>query len=123
VLIEHGAGFQAQFPAHDYEAAGATIVNASRVWHDSDIVLKVRPPRLRSTTLSPNNFIQVRVKITIRKSAVMTDSGFVQGFREGGVLISILQPNVEKNRPVVNAMVEKKASHCNGMNPDDMWSR
>ncbi|KAI7044285.1 hypothetical protein KC352_g46361, partial [Hortaea werneckii] len=48
VLVEHGAGFQAQFPAHDYEAAGATLVNASRVWTDSDIVLKVRPPRLRS---------------------------------------------------------------------------
>jgi NAD(P) transhydrogenase len=32
VLVEHGAGFQAQFPAHDYEAAGATLVNASRVW-------------------------------------------------------------------------------------------
>ena len=45
VLVEHGAGFQAQFEAHDYEKAGATMVNATRVWTDSDIVLKVRPPR------------------------------------------------------------------------------
>ncbi|SMR61283.1 unnamed protein product [Zymoseptoria tritici ST99CH_3D1] len=88
VLVEHGAGFQAQFPAHDYEAAGATLVNASRVWYDSNIVLKVRPPRLRSTTLSPNNFIQ--------------------GFREGGVLISILQPNIDKNKKIVDVMAEKK---------------
>jgi H+-translocating NAD(P) transhydrogenase len=32
VLVEHGAGFQAEFPAHDYEAAGATLVNSARVW-------------------------------------------------------------------------------------------
>ena len=87
VLVEHGAGFQAQFPAHDYEEAGATLVNASRVWTDSDIVLKIRPPRLRSTTLSPNNYIQ--------------------GFREGGVIISILQPNLDRNKPVVDSFVEK----------------
>lgn len=88
VLVEHGAGFQAEFPAHDYEAAGATLVNASRVWYDSNIILKVRPPRLRSTTLSPNNFLQ--------------------GFREGGVIVSVLQPNVDRNKPVVDAMVNKK---------------
>ncbi|KAK3678050.1 hypothetical protein LTR78_002145 [Recurvomyces mirabilis] len=56
-----------------YEAAGATLVNATRVWTDSDIVLKVRPPRLRSTTLSPNNFIS--------------------GFKKGGVIISMFQQN------------------------------
>ncbi|KAK4494071.1 hypothetical protein PRZ48_014334 [Zasmidium cellare] len=90
VLIEHGAGFQAQFPAHEYEEAGATLVNASRVWYDSDIVLKVRPPRLRSTTLSPNNFLQ--------------------GFREGGVLISILQPNLDRNKKLLDAMVKKRTT-------------
>lgn len=88
VLVEHGAGFAAQFPAHEYEAAGATLVNASRVWDDSDIVLKVRPPRLRSTTLSPNNFIH--------------------GFKEGGVLISILQPDLERNQKIVQACIDKK---------------
>ena len=87
VLVEHGAGFQAQFPAHDYEAAGATLVNASRVWVDSDIVLKVRPPRLRSTTLSPNNFLQ--------------------GFKEGGVIISMLQANQDRSKPIVDAYSSK----------------
>lgn len=88
VLVENGAGFQAEFPAHDYEAAGATLVNASRVWYDSDIVLKVRPPRLRSTTLSPNNFLT--------------------GLREGGVLISMLQPNQDRAKPLLDAFQEKK---------------
>ncbi|KAF2217020.1 hypothetical protein CERZMDRAFT_119710 [Cercospora zeae-maydis SCOH1-5] len=88
VLVEQGAGYAAQFSAHDYEEAGATLVNASRVWDDSDIVLKVRPPRLRSTTLSPNNF--------------------VRGFKEGGVLISILQPDLERNKKIVQACVDKK---------------
>ncbi|KAI7238593.1 hypothetical protein KC330_g2500 [Hortaea werneckii] len=88
VLVEHGAGFQAQFPAHDYEAAGATLVNASRVWTDSDIVLKVRPPRLRSTTLSPNNFIE--------------------GFKENGVIISMLQPTLDRNKRIIDTYQEKK---------------
>ncbi|EMC91728.1 hypothetical protein BAUCODRAFT_79718 [Baudoinia panamericana UAMH 10762] len=87
VLVEHGAGFQAQFPAHDYEAAGATLVNAARVWTDSDIVVKVRPPRLRATTLSPNNFIQ--------------------GFRKGGVIISMLQPNLDRSKPVIDTYAAK----------------
>ena len=87
VLVEHGAGFQAEFPAHDYEEAGATLVNASRVWTDSDIVLKIRPPRLRSTTLSPNNFIS--------------------GFKEGGVIISMLQPNLDRSKPIVDTYVQK----------------
>ncbi|EME78657.1 uncharacterized protein MYCFIDRAFT_50085 [Pseudocercospora fijiensis CIRAD86] len=88
ILVEHGAGFQAQFSAHEYEEAGATMVNASRVWFDSDIILKVRPPRLRSTMASPNNFLQ--------------------GFKAGGVLISILQPNLERNKKIVDAAVQKK---------------
>ena len=88
VLIEHGAGFHAQFSGHDYEAAGATLVNASRVWYDSDIVLKIKPPRLRSTMASPNNF--------------------VQGFRKHGILIGLLQPNVDRNKAVIDSMVSKK---------------
>jgi H+-translocating NAD(P) transhydrogenase len=87
VLVEYGAGHQAQFPAHDYEEAGATLVNASRVWTDSDIILKVRPPRLRSTTLSPNNFIQ--------------------GFKRGGTIISMLQPNNDRNKRIVDQYIDK----------------
>ncbi|KAK4896901.1 hypothetical protein LTR27_005148 [Elasticomyces elasticus] len=87
VLIEHGAGFQAQFPAHAYEEAGATLVNATRVWTDSNIVLKVRPPRLRSTTLSPNNFIS--------------------GLREGSVIISMLQPNSDRYKNVIDTYQSK----------------
>lgn len=90
VLVEHGAGFQAEFPAHDYEEAGATLVNASRVWTDSDIVLKIRPPRLRSTTLSPNNYLS--------------------GFKEGGVIISLLQPNLDRSKPIVDSYVRKGLS-------------
>ena len=87
VLVEHGAGFNAEFSAHDYEEAGATLVNAARVWTDSNIVLKIRPPRLRSTPVSPNNFLT--------------------GFKEGGVIISVLQPNLDRNKPIVDAYAQK----------------
>jgi NAD(P) transhydrogenase len=88
VLIEHGAGFAAQFPAHAYEEAGATLVNASRVWYDSNIILKVRPPRISARGLIGVN-------------------NYTEGFREGGVLISTLQPDLDKNKPVVDSMLQK----------------
>lgn len=88
VLVEAGAGFAAQFPAHAYEEAGATLVNASRVWYDSDIILKVRPPRISSRGLIGVN-------------------NYLEGFREGGVLISTLQPDSDKNKPVVDSMIKK----------------
>jgi len=44
VLVERGAGAQADFLDGAYESAGATLVDASAVWKDSDIVLKVRGP-------------------------------------------------------------------------------
>ncbi|KAM0715800.1 hypothetical protein Q7P37_008314 [Cladosporium fusiforme] len=88
VLIENGAGFAAQFPAHAYEEAGATLVNASRVWYDSNIILKVRPPRISTRGLIGVN-------------------NYLEGFREGGVLISTLQPNLDKNKPVVDSMKRK----------------
>ncbi|GAB7362642.1 hypothetical protein MBLNU230_g2951t2 [Neophaeotheca triangularis] len=92
VLVEHGAGFQAQFPAHEYEKAGATMVNSARVWYDSDIVLKVRPPRI---TGPPGGI------------SMTSGNNFVSGFKEGGVVISVLQPNVDKNKKVVDMMVQK----------------
>ena len=88
VLIENGAGFEAQFPAHDYEEAGATMVNASRVWYDSNIILKVRPPRLSARGLIGVN-------------------NYLEGFQKGGVLISILQPYLDRNKPIVDSMVKK----------------
>lgn len=88
ILIESGAGFHAQFPAHDYEEAGATLVNASRVWTDSNIVLKVRPPRLSTRgLLSTNNFIE--------------------GFRPGGVIISMLAATQDRAKPILDAYIRK----------------
>ena len=44
VLVEHGAGTEAQFPDHMYERAGATMVDRKSVWAEADILLKVRAP-------------------------------------------------------------------------------
>ncbi|KAI6780081.1 NAD(P) transhydrogenase-like protein [Emericellopsis cladophorae] len=45
VLIQSGAGVQAEFLDEAYETAGATLVDdASGVWSSADIVLKVRNP-------------------------------------------------------------------------------
>ncbi|TKW51232.1 NAD(P) transhydrogenase, mitochondrial [Colletotrichum tanaceti] len=45
VLVERGAGAEADFPDEAYERAGATLVDAAhRVWSGSDVVLKVRSP-------------------------------------------------------------------------------
>lgn len=45
VLFESGAGAQASFPDDAYREAGATMVDdAKSVWHDADIIAKVRAP-------------------------------------------------------------------------------
>ena len=44
VQIEGGAGLDANFFDAAYQEAGASIVDAAKVWADSDLVLKVEPP-------------------------------------------------------------------------------
>lgn len=44
VLVEKGAGAQADFLDSAYTAAGATLVSAADVWSQSNVVLKVRSP-------------------------------------------------------------------------------
>jgi NAD(P) transhydrogenase len=98
VLVEHGAGFEAQFPAHMYEEAGATLANSRNVWTESDIILKVRPPRL------------TRVNVESANEAprfTSTANSFVEGFRKGGTIISMLYPNLDRNKPIVDMMVSK----------------
>lgn len=98
VLIEHGAGVEAQFPAHEYEAAGATMANSRNVWTDSDIVLKVRPPRLTAGN-PPTAGAQARFTGSV--------NNFVDGFRPGSTIISMLYPNQDRSKPVVDTMAQK----------------
>jgi NAD(P) transhydrogenase len=44
ILVERGAGAEAQFPDSAYEKAGVTLTDAKKVWAESDILLKVRAP-------------------------------------------------------------------------------
>jgi NAD(P) transhydrogenase len=44
VLVERGAGVEAQFPDAAYQRAGATLSESSEVWKASDIIMKVRAP-------------------------------------------------------------------------------
>lgn len=84
ILVEEGAGDQANFSDFMYEHAGATIVKQSQIWSDSDIVLKVRAPRADS----PNSEVD----------ALQPDT----------VVISMLQP--AQNKDLVDAIAERKAT-------------
>lgn len=75
VLVEHGAGTQSQFTDEAYERAGATLVKGSTVWSESDILLKVRAPRVNGSINE------------------------VRALREGGTIISFLYP--AQNRDLV----------------------
>ena len=44
VLVERGAGIEAQFTDQAYEKAGAILGEAKTVWTESDIIMKVRAP-------------------------------------------------------------------------------
>lgn len=67
-----------------YEHAGATIVEQSQVWSESQIILKVRPPRHDG----PNSEVDV--------------------LRPGQVVISILQPM--QNKELVEAIANRGAT-------------
>jgi NAD(P) transhydrogenase len=84
VLVEHGAGAEAQFTDYAYEQAGVTLVEGKTVWSESDILLKVRAPSIDGT----NNE--------------------VNALREGGTIISFLYPL--QNRNVVEKIASRGAT-------------
>lgn len=81
VIVERGAGAQADFLDDGYEKAGATLVDsAAGVWGASDIVLKVRGPTLRE----------------------------IESVKEGQTIISFLQP--AQNKELVEKLAARKAT-------------
>ncbi|KAL5489746.1 hypothetical protein ACEPAI_4578 [Sanghuangporus weigelae] len=84
VLVQRGAGCEAQFTDDAYVQAGATLVESGAVWKESDILLKVRAP----SNDGPNKE--------------------VNALHEGGTLISFLNPL--QNKPLVEALAARKAT-------------
>ncbi|ROV87895.1 hypothetical protein VMCG_10280 [Cytospora schulzeri] len=81
VIVQQGAGAEAEFLDEAYERAGATIVDdASLVWQQADIVLKVRSPSLTEA----------------------------DNMHEGQTVISFLQP--AQNKALVEKIAAKKAT-------------
>ncbi|GFG20466.1 NAD(P) transhydrogenase, mitochondrial [Aspergillus udagawae] len=81
VLVERGAGEQAQIHDQAYEQAGATLVDRAAVWSESNIVLKVRSPGQEG----PINE--------------------VEALRQGSALISFLYP--AQNKLLVEAIASR----------------
>jgi len=88
VLVESGAGFQAQFLDESYRAAGATLVTGDRVYSSSDILLKVRAPLLEGGT-----------------SHHSSEIGLI---KNNSTLISFVYP--AQNPDVVNTLKEKNVT-------------
>lgn len=84
VLIERGAGAEAQFTDEAYEQAGAQTVDRRSVFSQSDILLKVRA-----------------------LSADGSDSE-VDAIREGATVLSFLYP--VQNRALVERIAQRKAT-------------
>ncbi|KAH8587461.1 NAD(P) transhydrogenase mitochondrial precursor [Bisporella sp. PMI_857] len=80
VIIERGAGTEAQFTDSAYEKAGATLADSKTVWGQSDIIMKVRAPSFEG------------------------DISEVDRLKPGATLISFIYPNQNKR------VVEKLAS-------------
>lgn len=81
ILIEHSAGTPAQFPDAAYTLAGATLVPASQIYSQADIILKVRAPSTQE----------------------------VASIRENQTVISFLQP--AQNRPLVESIAARGATY------------
>lgn len=84
ILIERGAGVEAQFTDEAYEQAGAKTVDRRTIFSESDIVLKVRAP------------------------SVDGPDSEVDALREGATVISFLYP--VQNRPVVDRLSSRKVT-------------
>nr|CAB88572.2 related to mitochondrial nicotinamide nucleotide transhydrogenase [Neurospora crassa] len=81
VLVEKGAGAEAEFHDSAYATAGATLVeSASDVWNNADIVLKVRGPSVAEAEM----------------------------LKEGQTIISFLQP--AQNKPLVEKLASRNAT-------------
>jgi NAD(P) transhydrogenase len=86
ILIERGAGSEAQFTDEAYEQAGAQTVDRRSVFSDSDILLKVRA------------------------LSIDGPDSEVDAIREGATVISFLYPNQSQNRPTVDRIASRKAT-------------
>lgn len=81
IIVERGAGAEAEFLDDAYTKAGATLVDGPQnVWSQADIVLKVRGPSMQE----------------------------VDSIKEGQTIISLLQP--AQNKELVQKIAEKKAT-------------
>lgn len=86
ILIERGAGAEAQFTDEAYEQAGAKTVDRRSIFSDSDIILKVRA------------------------LSIDGPDSEVDAIREGATVISFLYPNQAQNRPIVDRIASRKAT-------------
>lgn len=86
MLIERGAGVEAQFTDDAYAAAGATLVPASQLWNESDVLLKVRAPSVGS---GPGE-------------------GEAALLKEGATVVSFMYP--AQNKAVVEALAARRAT-------------
>jgi NAD(P) transhydrogenase len=84
VLIERGAGAEAQFTDEAYEQAGAKTVDRRSVFSEADIMLKVRALSIEG------------------------EDSEVDAIREGATVISFLYP--VQNKPVVDRIASRKAT-------------
>ncbi|KAK8110709.1 uncharacterized protein PG998_007166 [Apiospora kogelbergensis] len=80
VLVERGAGAQADFLDSAYESAGATLVEPGAIWSAADIVLKVRGPNIAE----------------------------IDRLKEGATIISMLQP--AQNKDIVERLAARKVT-------------
>jgi H+-translocating NAD(P) transhydrogenase len=80
VIIERGAGVEADFHDEAYEKAGATLVGPGAVWGEADIVLKVRGPNVTE----------------------------IDRLKEGATIISFLQP--AQNKDLVERLAARKVT-------------
>jgi NAD(P) transhydrogenase subunit alpha len=87
VLVESGAGETANFPDDAYRQAQCQIVpDASTLWAEADIVLKVRPPEMHPTL----------------------DKYETELLSEGGTLISFIWP--AQNQDLLDRLAARKAT-------------
>ena len=87
VVIESGAGLNANFSDASYQEAGAMVeTNAKTIWNDAEVIIKVRAP----------------------EGKLEDDTPEIDLVREGSILISFIWP--AQNEELVKTLSEKKVT-------------
>ena len=121
VVIENGAGEQANLADSAFSEAGARIVdNASSIWGESDLILKVTPPSMDEAALIKEGATLISFAYPARNEELLNKLGERKEFFSANTDIMAMAQNIVQERkkrelqPVLDLLLKLKSDKIEG---------